>query len=390
MEAERPTRATPHPARRVDPRSFEVPAPEAHAGVDAAGPPPPPGPTDLPTEDPRAEPDTGAGHEGPRRRRRERGPRRGGRRRRVLQVLAGVGVLGVLLVALAVGYAWKTYDKIEKIPVAEVLTPESGGETNYLIVGTDSRDGLGDDVANKDVVVGEGVAGARSDTIVLMRVGADGNRMLPIPRDLWLPIADTKGKQRINTAIQGGPSRLIRTVEDSLRLPVHHYVEIDFAGFLDLVDAVGGVTIEFDAPATDPKSGLDIPTAGPHRLDKDMALAYVRSRTYTRLVNGKQVVDPTADLGRIQRQQTFLRAVMHEVGSTRNPLTLARIGDAVASNMKVDDALGFRDSLGLARKLAGLDPETVDLPVTPTRTSGGADVLLLKEPAATTALDRFR
>lgn len=308
----------------------------------------------------------------------------------MLQVLAGVGVLGVLLVALAVGYAWKTYDKIEKIPVAEVLTPESGGETNYLIVGTDSRDGLGDDVANKDVVVGEGVAGARSDTIVLMRVGADGNRMLPIPRDLWLPIADTKGKQRINTAIQGGPSRLIRTVEDSLRLPVHHYVEIDFAGFLDLVDAVGGVTIEFDAPATDPKSGLDIPTAGPHRLDKDMALAYVRSRTYTRLVNGKQVVDPTADLGRIQRQQTFLRAVMHEVGSTRNPLTLARIGDAVASNMKVDDALGFRDSLGLARKLAGLDPETVDLPVTPTRTSGGADVLLLKEPAATTALDRFR
>jgi LCP family protein required for cell wall assembly len=295
----------------------------------------------------------------------------------------------VVLVAVAVGYAWKTYNKIEKIPVAAVLSPESGGETNYLIVGTDSRDGLGDDVENKDVVVGDGVAGERSDTIVLMRVGGGGNRMLPIPRDLWLPIVGTSGSQRINTAIQGGPARLIQTVQQSLQLPVHHYVQIDFAGFLDLVDAVGGVDIDFDAPAFDDKSGLNITTPGVHKLDKDMALAYVRSRAYTRVVNGKNVVDPTADLGRIQRQQTFLRAVMREVGSTRNPLTLADIANAVASNMKVDDALGFRDSIGLARKLAGLDPETVDLPVTPTRKSGN-DVLLLKQPGATTALDRFR
>lgn len=345
-----------------------------------------PAPEELggPATDPPGPPDDPAVPDAPP----ERAPRSLGRR--VALVATGIGVIGVLLVVLSIGYAWKTYQKIEKIPVASVLTPESGDATNYLIVGTDSREGLDEEVANRDVVVGEGVSGARSDTIVLMRVGANGNRMLPIPRDLWLPIADTKGNQRINTAIQGGPSRLIRTVEQSLSLPVHHYVEIDFAGFLDLVDAVGGVTIDFDAPATDPKSGLDIKAAGPQRLDKDMALAFVRSRTYTRLVNGKQVVDPTADLGRIQRQQTFLRAVMHEVGSTRNPVTLARIGDAIASNMKVDDALGFRDSLGLARRLAGLDPETVDLPVTPTRTSGGADVLLLKQPSAAAALDRFR
>ena len=307
-----------------------------------------------------------------------------------MQLVIAVTVLGIVVVAAAIGYAWRTYNKIERVPVASVLTPESGSESNYLIVGTDSREGLGTDLANSDVIVGDGVAGERSDTIVIMRVGKDGNRMLPIPRDLWLPIVDTKSNQRINTAIQGGPSRLIRTVEQSLSLPVHHYVQIDFAGFLDLVDAVGGVTIEFDAPAFDEKSGLAIPVAGPHKLDKDMALAYVRSRAYTRVVNGKRVLDPTADLGRIERQQTFLRAVMSEVGSTRNPLTLARIGDAVASNMKIDDALGFRDSLGLARKLAGLSPETVDLPVVPTRTKGGAEVLLLKQPSATAALDRFR
>ncbi len=317
-----------------------------------------------------------------------RPPRR--TRRRVLQVALAIAVVGVVLVAAAIGYAWKIYNKIEKIPVATVLSPVKGGETNYLIIGTDSREGLADDVANKDVVVGDGVSGERSDTIVLMRVGSDGNRMLPIPRDLWLPIVGTSGSQRINTAIQGGPARLIQTVQQSLNLPVHHFVQIDFAGFLDLVDAVGGVNIEFDAPAFDDKSGLNITTAGVHKLDKDMALAYVRSRAYTRIINGKHVVDPTADLGRIQRQQTFLRAVMSEVGSTRNPLTLAKIADSVASNMKVDDALGFIDSIGLARKLARLDPESVELPVTPTRTKGGADVLLLKQPGATTALDRFR
>jgi LCP family protein required for cell wall assembly len=302
-------------------------------------------------------------------------------------------VLGALVIALAgtgVWYAWKTFRKIERIEVAEVLTAESGAEVNYLIVGTDSRDGLDDDLANRDVVVGDGVAGQRSDTLVLMRVGAGGNRMLPLPRDLYLPIADAKGSERINTAIQGGPARLIKTVQQSLSLPVHHYVQIDFAGFLGLVDAVGGVTIEFDAPAYDDKSGLDITTAGPHKLDKDMALAYVRSRAYTRIVDGKHIVDPTADLGRIQRQQTFLRAVMAEVGATRNPITLARIGDAIATNMKIDDALGFRASISLARKLAGLDPETVDLPVTPSRTKAGAEVLLLKQPNATEALDRFR
>jgi LCP family protein required for cell wall assembly len=351
----------------VDSRSFDVPAP----GVV------------VPGEIETGEPDPGDGDpgEGP------RAPRR--IRRRVLQVSLAIVVLGVVLVGVAIGYAWHTYNKLERIPVAGVLTPESGGETNYLIVGTDSREGLADDVANKEVVVGNGVSGERSDTLVLMRVGKDGNRMLPIPRDLYLPIVGTKGSERINTAIQGGPARLIQTVQQSLHLPVHHYVQIDFEGFLELVDAVGGITIDFDAPAFDSKSGLDITTAGPHKLDKDMALAYVRSRAYTRVVNGKNVVDPTADLGRITRQQAFLRAVMAEVGSTRNPLTLAKIGDAVASNMKVDDALGFRDSLSLAHKLAGLSPETVDLPVTPTRTKAGADVLLLKQPGAATVLARF-
>ncbi|HEV8295648.1 MAG TPA: LCP family protein [Acidimicrobiales bacterium] len=346
---------------RADPRSFTVPAPITV---------------------PSAEPDAAEPVEP------EERPRR--RRRWWTKVVGVLAVVVISLAAVAGAYVWRTYRKLDRIPVAQVLTPEGGTGTNYLIVGTDSREGLDADTANADLVIGDGVAGSRSDTIVLMRMSASGNLMLPIPRDLYLPIADTKGSNRINTAIQGGPARLIQTVQQSLGLPVNHYVEIDFAGFLDLVDAVGGVTIDFDAPAFDSKSGLDIKAAGPQKLDKDMALAYVRSRTYTRVVNGKEVVDPRGDLGRIERQQTFLHAVMDQVGSVRNPLTLAHVGDAVAEHLRVDDTIGFRDALGLARRLSNLNPETVDLATKPTRTKSGAAVLLLSQPKADEALARFR
>jgi LCP family protein required for cell wall assembly len=223
-----------------------------------------------------------------------------------------------------------------------------------------------------------------------LRTGKDGNFMLPIPRDLYVPIAGTDKTNRINTAIQGGPERLIQTVQQSLGIPVHHYIEIDFVGFLDLVDALGGVKIDFDAPATDPKSGLDVRAAGVQKLDKDQALAYVRSRTYTRLVDGKEVVDGRGDLGRIERQQTFLRSVMHQAGSARNPFTVARVGNAIASNLKVDDRVGFFDAIGLARKLSGLNPETVELPTKPIRTKAGAAVLQLKADEAQPIIARFQ
>ena len=285
---------------------------------------------------------------------------------------------------------WRAYQKIERVPVKAVLSERTGSGTNYLIVGSDSREGIDAEDPNTEVF-GEDTGSSRTDTIVILHTGPDGNLMLPLPRDLFIPIVGTKGRERINTAIQhGGPAGLIQTVQQSLGIPVHHYIEMDFVGFLELVDAVGGVVINFDAPAIDENSGLDIPTAGPHKLDRDQALAYVRSRHYTRIVNGKRVVDPTADLGRIARQQEFFRAVMSKVGHARNPLTLLRIADGVAAGLHTDDAMGFRDMIGLARKMGSLNPETIELPVKPTTTAGGAAVLVLSEPSAQAALDRVR
>jgi LCP family protein required for cell wall assembly len=376
-----------------DPRSFHVPAPGAAPTRDQV-----PGPRDraavpvAPASPPGAPPDA-PGYDVP-------GPDAPGpgitprpwyRRVRWKRVLAGAATFVLLLFAFCGWYVYRTYRKLERVEVGQVLSDGGGGGTNYLIVGTDTREGLDPDMENADVVIGGGVSGSRSDTVVLLRMSSSGNLMLPIPRDLYLPIAGTGEENRINTAIQGGPERLIQTVQQSLGIPVHHYVEIDFAGFLDLVGALGGVEIEFDTPAFDPKSGLDVKEAGLQELDENQALAYVRSRTYTRvMLDGSTVVDGRGDLGRIERQQAFLRAVMHQAGGARNPFTLARIGNAIASNLRVDDTIGFFDALGLARKLGGLNPETVELPTDPIRTRGGAAVLVLEQPAADDALARFR
>jgi LCP family protein required for cell wall assembly len=300
-------------------------------------------------------------------------------------------VLGVLLVLTLVFLlvAWQTFRSIPRVDLGDALSARSGAGTNLLIVGSDSREGIAGDDPNAEVIGGE-LGSMRTDTIVVLHRGPTGDALLPIPRDLFLPISGTGGRERINTAIQGGPERLVRTVRESLGIPVHHYVELDFAGFMSLVDAVGGVTIDFDAPAVDDHSGLNVTVSGPVELDRDQALAYVRSRRYTRIVEGRRVEDPRADLGRIERQQTFLRAVMHQVGEVRNPITLLRIERGLAKGLRLDDQLGFGDAIGLARALRGLEPETLALPVRPITTAGGAAVLELVRAEAEPVLQRVR
>ena len=298
------------------------------------------------------------------------------------------------LVALFGFLGWRQFQAIDRVEVADVLSPTGGGFTNYVLVGSDSRAGVDPTNPNAGVIFGDGVQGGanepqRTDTIVVLRVGGGTAQMMALPRDLYIPIADTGSTQRINTAIQGGPARLIRTIQQSLGVPVHHYVEIDFAGFIGLVDAVGGITIDFPHPATDARSGLWVENAGPNRLDGDQALAYVRSRHYEEWIDGRWVSDPTSDLGRVQRQQTFIRTLMGELGDSRNPVTLLRSGSAMSGNLRMDDRMGFLDALRFARRMSALDPETVVLPTVPHRTSGGAAVLLLG-PGAEESLARFR
>jgi len=302
-------------------------------------------------------------------------------------VLALFSLLVVVALVIA-GMAWGSWRAVERVELETVLAG-SPGATNFLVVGTDSRDGVAADAANAGVIFGEGVAGERTDTIAVLRIEDGEVSLLAIPRDLYLPI-DGGSPSRINVAFaRGGPASLIRTVQSELGIGIDHYLEVDFAGFLGLVDAFGGITLEFRYPARDPKSGLDIPSEGLVELDSSMALAFVRSRSYIELVDGVERRDPTSDLGRVQRQQQFLGALFAELGGTMNPVTMLDALDAVARNVRVDSGLSLNDAARLGLAVRGSSPATATVPTTPWVTDSGAQVLLLKADAGD-VLDAFR
>ena len=203
----------------------------------------------------------------------------------------------------------------------------------------------------------------------MMIVHLEGGKaqMLSVPRDLYLPIAGTDGSNKINASynadLGGGPERLVDTITQSLGIPIDRYMEIDFVSFAGLVDALGGVTIPFENPAQDEASGLFVPEAGNVELDGDQALAYVRSREFTETINGEQVVDGSGDLGRIQRQQTFLSVVFNEL-SGREPVHDApgrqRDGRGPAHRRRDVDVRRHAARLGPARpraRTAGVDDD---------------------------------
>lgn len=296
----------------------------------------------------------------------------------------------LLLLGAQVAFSLLVWRSVERLPVAGALAAEPSDGVNYLIVGSDSREGVAADDPNAGAILGGGLTGERTDTIVVVNVASWGNTMMAIPRDLYVELAGTGERQRINAAIQGGPERLVQTIQNNLGIPIHHFVRVDFGGLVGLVDALGGVTIDFPYAAYDTRSGFTEVPVGSNTLDGGQALAYVRSRYFTEIIDGSAVVDGRSDLGRVERQQDFLRAVLGEVVGIRNPITLNRAAWAMADDIAIDDSLSLRDSLWLARRLGGSTPETVELPVSPSTTSGGAQVLELRTQEAQAVLDRFR
>ena len=230
----------------------------------------------------------------------------------IVAVIGIGGAAGVLRAADA-----RTAD-VERIDGLESVLADVPGDDaqypaeNYLLVGSDSREGIAagsDDYA----YVGDTdlVGGRRSDTIMVLRQERNGGAaLMSLPRDLWVEIAGTGESQRINSAYNDGPERLAATVSQSLGIPIHHYVEVDFLGFKDIVDRIGGVEVCVDTAARDIHSGLNL-QPGCQTLNGDMALAYARSRYYEEWDGTDWEMDPRADLGRIERQQLFIREAVN-------------------------------------------------------------------------------
>lgn len=213
----------------------------------------------------------------------------------------------VLVVMLAYGAAVATVfatsvTKIDALPNSNV----SSSGTNFLLVGSDSRQGLSKK-QQKQLHTGA-TEGQRTDTIMIMHVPLIGTpTLISIPRDSWVGIPGY-GENKINAAFAyGGPELLITTVEAATGLHIDHYVEIGFAGVANTTDALRGVKLCPKRNYKDVNSGLNV-KKGCQTMAGKQALAYVRMR----------YADPRGDLGRVDRQQEYMAAVAKKA---MNPIT---------------------------------------------------------------------
>lgn len=318
------------------------------------------------------------------------GSARPGGRRRLLRRVLTAGLVAVLVLAVlslgTLAYYDRRIDRVEVPTLGQGPDPD-GGDTNYLLVGDDSREGLTEEelrqvrTENKD----GGNDGTLTDTIIVLHIpeGAGAPTLVSIPRDSWVEIPGA-GTGRINTAYQigerqgtGGPAKLVETVQSVTGLQIDHYLEVGLIAFLRLTDAVGGVEVNLCAPAQDVDAGIDLP-AGPQRLSGSDALAFVRQRKGL----------PRGDLDRVARQQYFLSRAAGEVltpGMLVRPDRVLRLLGAVTSSVQADEGLSTFDLAGLAFRLRGAASGSLafaTVPVAdPAAVRGGAQVVLLDEPA---------
>ncbi|CAN5766158.1 LCP family protein [soil metagenome] len=314
--------------------------------------------------------------------------------------MLAIGITSVLVCVLAAsGLAYGVW-RFGQLDRTDLDLPEaaSGAPENFLIVGSDSRDGFDAEDADAGGIVGLETAGRRSDTIIVARIDPSSEQVsvLSLPRDLWAPIAGSDRSAKINAAYGQGEQVLADTIQASFGIEIHHYVEVDFRGFKRVVEAVDGVPLYFDRAMRDPNSGLDIAEAGCVTLDGDQALAFARARNLRfDTGDGDFEVDPTADLGRISRQQVFMRQALRrsvDQGLT-DPVTLNRLVDVALDSVTIDDALDARDLLSLGRRFSSFDAdqmETHSLPVEDFRAPDGSAALRLLDAEAQSTLNLFR
>ncbi|MBW1601122.1 LCP family protein [Streptomyces sp. JJ66] len=323
-------------------------------------------------------PDTSSGpiaaERGSPRRHRARRQRRSGRRR--IGRTVGIALAVLLLGTAGAGYwAYRSLDgNLTSVDLEQALgddrpekAPAARGATNLLVLGSDSRAG---DNAELDSGV---VAGARADTALVVHIPEDRTSAVAvsIPRDTLVDRpscrsangAETGPASRVmfnSVYTTGGSACVVRTVEQMSGVRVDHLLEIDFAGFEDLVDALGGVPVTVEEPIRDTKSGFTL-EPGTHRLDGADSLRFVRTR---------YGYGDGSDLGRIGLQQQFLVALLNEVKRQdllSSPAKSYRIARAATESLTTDAELGSLTALAdFARGMRGIDPgamETVMLPV---------------------------
>ena len=306
-----------------------------------AGPPPPSGPTGPdwpPTGPPGGKPA------------KQRRPVR-----TALRVLLILLLLIIVWLVAVPAYAWSHVGRVDEAPSGD--RPGNQPGKTFLLVGSDSREGL-TKAEQKRLGTGN-VAGQRTDTIMILYIPPSGKpALISLPRDSYLDIPE-HGKDKLNAAYAfGGPKLLVQTVEQNTGLRIDGYLEIGFGGFVNIIDALGGIRMCLPSAIKDRDSHLNLPK-GCQNLGGTDALGYVRMRK----------ADPRGDLGRVERQRQMLAAVAKEgasPASVLNPVRYWRLWNATTDSIKLgqDTSLFQMISLGLAmKKIAGDEGLTLTVPV---------------------------
>ncbi|WP_103890663.1 LCP family protein [Actinacidiphila yanglinensis] len=259
-----------------------------------------------------------------------------------------LGLVVVLLVVSVSTYFWADSKVRREVDLSAINkeqgAPAKGKGTNYLIVGSDSREGL--TKAQEKALHTGSDSGQRTDSMMILHTGSNGSTMLSLPRDSYVNIPSFYGKEtkkeyaasthKLNKAYaDGGPELLTRTVEHDTGIHIDHYAEIGFSGFVNLVDALGGVKLCLDAPLKDEASGADL-QKGCQKVNGKESLAYVRER--------HQEADQ--DLGRMKHQQQFLATLAHQAASPStilNPFKLYPVIGSGLDTLVVDKGMSLLD-----------------------------------------------
>jgi len=276
------------------------------------------------------------------------------RRQRFILAVTGVASVLTLLVA-ATAWAVTSYvnSSLGRVNAGTSGTPASG-PINILMVGIDTRGGL---THHQEVAlhVGNSIS-TNTDTMMLMHIPADHDsiQVVSLPRDSWVDIPG-HGMNKINAAYGiGGPQLMVRTVEHATGLVINDYVEIDFLGFVKVINALGGVSVCLPYAVDDHYSGLRL-SAGRHHVNGTIALEFVRDRHSFAL----------SDLARIKDQQQLLSSALSKamhIGLIANPIRLQEFLSSVSAAVTVDQGFNL---IRLADELRGIRPSDVTFTTVP-------------------------
>ena len=289
------------------------------------------------------------------------------------------------LVIVGAGFGiWRYFRFVSDIKVEcpECTEAEEGKPFNALLVGSDNRGDLTPE--EQELLGARAVGGNRADTVILAHIdpATDHVLMVQFPRDLYVPIYGG-GSNKLNAALLGGKNDLIRTVKQLTGLKIHHYVQVNIAGFRDVVDAIGGVEVCVTEPIPfDPQTGIEITEAelGLVDFDGDRALRFVRSRNF-----------PTGDFERIQNQQKFLAAAIGKVSSSETllqPTRIFRLMDVAGKNLETN--LSPNELRTLLGRFRSFDPEHYEAYTVPnlgTATNEAGSVVLPDMPTLEVLFD---